>query len=83
MPSHLKPKREKSSRQRLRQYLLNGANAYDKLAHPRLNHNETVKVSLGMAVIHYDIDEAKSVFLVDAWMRMRCGLLKYRRRNLA
>ena len=63
--------RPKSHRQLLRQHLLNGTNAYDKLAHPRINHSETVKVSLGMAVIHYDIDEARSVFLVDAWMRMR------------
>jgi len=63
-------KREKSFRQLLRQHLLNGTNAYDKEAHPRLNHSETVLVSLGMAVIHYDIDEARSVFLVDAWMRM-------------
>jgi hypothetical protein len=31
---------------------------------------QAVVVQLGMAVIHFDIDERRSVLSVDAWMRM-------------
>ena len=32
--------------------------------------DETVEVQLGMALIHVDMDEKKSLITVDSWMRM-------------
>ena len=43
---------------------------YEKNIHPVEDHNEAVKVSLGMALIHIDIDVKKSLLTADAWMRM-------------
>ena len=34
------------------------------------NHLDTVRVDLGMALIHLDLDEKKSILEVDAWMRL-------------
>jgi hypothetical protein len=31
---------------------------------------QAVVVKLGMAVIHFDVDEKRSILSVDAWMRM-------------
>jgi len=43
---------------------------YKKLVHPVKNHRDTVRVDLGMALIHLDLDEMKSVLEVDGWMRL-------------
>lgn len=56
-----------SAKQRLRQHLLDG---YDKLVHPVEDHKDAVKVALGLALIHVDLNERQSFMLVDAWMRM-------------
>jgi len=42
----------------------------DKYVHPVKNHSETVRVDLGMALIHLDLDEHTSVLEVDGWMRL-------------
>ncbi len=34
------------------------------------DHTKPVTVSLGLAVIHVDLDERSSILTVDAWMRM-------------
>ena len=56
-----------SDRHRLRRHVLQG---YDKDTHPVLDHGDTVQVDLGMAIIHLDLDELRSVMTVDAWMRL-------------
>ena len=43
---------------------------YNKEIHPVLEYTEPVNVSLGMALIHVDLDEMKSLIVVDGWMRM-------------
>ncbi|CAB4062951.1 CHRNN [Lepeophtheirus salmonis] len=55
-----------SARHRLRNVLLE---KYDKEVHPVSNHSDTVVVSVGMSLIHLDINELKSTMDVDAWMR--------------
>ena len=52
--------------QRLREHLLTD---YDNLTHPVYEHDKPVNVSVGMAVMHVDIDETKSIMKVIAWMR--------------
>ena len=56
-----------SIKQKLRQDLLKN---YDKIPHPVDDPDETVEVQLGMALIHVDMDEKKSLITVDSWMRM-------------
>ncbi|XP_023320242.1 neuronal acetylcholine receptor subunit alpha-7 [Eurytemora carolleeae] len=58
---------ERPAKTRLREFLLDG---YDKNIHPVPDHTDKVKVNLGMALIHLDLDEKKSVLEVDAWLRM-------------
>lgn len=55
-------------RERLRSDLLKGYPG--KTVHPVKNHSSTVRVDLGMALIHLDLDEMKSVLEVDGWMRL-------------
>ena len=43
---------------------------YTKEIHPVKNHDNAVKVDIGMALIHLSLDEKKSVLEVDGWMRM-------------
>merc|ERR1711935_948037 len=58
-----------SPKQRLRSHLMaNGK--YHKDIHPVLEYSDPVNVSLGMALIHVDLDERKSLIVVDGWMRM-------------
>ena len=59
--------KEMTAKQRLRAHLMQN---YDKTIHPVEDHNEAVQVNLGMALIHLDIDEKKSLLTADAWMRM-------------
>ena len=59
--------KEMTAKQRLRAHLMQN---YDKSIHPVEDHNEAVTVKLGMALIHLDIDEKKSLLTADAWMRM-------------
>ena len=59
--------KEMTAKQRLRAHLMQN---YDKNIHPVEDHNEAVQVRLGMALIHLDIDEKKSLMTADAWMRM-------------
>ena len=54
-------------KQRLRKELLKN---YDKSTHPVEDHNQTIQVQLGMALIHIDLDEKRSLVTIDAWMRM-------------
>jgi len=54
-------------RDKLRTHLLT---PYKKNVHPVRNHLDTVRVDLGMALIHLDLDEKKSILEVDAWMRL-------------
>jgi len=42
---------------------------YNKDLHPVKVWTDTVKVDIGMAVIHLDLDERHSVLSVDSWMR--------------
>jgi len=55
------------ARTRLRQDLLKN---YSKDVHPVINHTHTVKVDVGLALIHLDLDEKKSILEVDAWLRL-------------
>jgi len=57
----------KSPKQRVRDHLMLN---YDKNIHPVLEYTDPVNVSLGMALIHVDLDEMKSLIVVDGWMRM-------------
>jgi len=43
---------------------------YTKDVHPVKDHRQAVRVDLGMALIHLDLDERKSVLEVDGWMRL-------------
>ncbi len=61
------PAKPKTQRERLRAHLLED---YDLHAHPVKDHEDNVTVGIGMAIIHYDVDEERSVFSLDAWMRM-------------
>jgi len=54
-------------RDKLRTHLLK---PYKKEVHPVKNHLDTVRVDLGMALIHLDLDERKSILEVDGWMRL-------------
>jgi len=54
-------------RDKLRSHLLT---PYKKNVHPVKNHLDTVRVDLGMALIHLNLDEMKSVLEVDGWMRL-------------
>jgi len=54
-------------REKLRSDLMTG---YSKDVHPVKNHMSSVKVDVGMALIHLDMDEMKSVLEVDCWMRL-------------
>ena len=61
-----------SAKQRLRDHLMTD---YDKRIHPAEDHTvedhtKAVNVSLGMALIHVELDEKKSIMIVDGWMRM-------------
>jgi len=56
-----------NERDRLRSKLLNG---YNKEIHPTKSHRDKVTVNVGMALIHLDLNEKKSILDVDAWMRM-------------
>ena len=56
-----------TGKQRLRAHLMQN---YDKSIHPVEDHEKPVNVSLGMALIHVDLDEKKSLIIVDGWMRM-------------
>lgn len=56
----------RSPRQKLRCHLLEH---YDTHVHPVKDSSKAVTVAIGMAIIHLDIDEMKSVMGVDAWMR--------------
>ena len=61
-----------SAKQRLRSHLMTD---YDKRIHPAEDHTvedhtKAVNVSLGMALIHVELDEKKSIMIVDGWMRM-------------
>jgi len=56
-----------SPKQRLRNHLML---SYNKEIHPVLDYREPVNVHLGMALIHVDFDEKKSLITVDGWMRM-------------
>ena len=40
------------------------------MVHPVNDSSDTVTVGIGLAIIHFDVDEMKSVFSVDAWMRL-------------
>merc|ERR1719266_3024215 len=59
---------EKNCRQELRAHLLQNYPSVN--IHPVFNHSEPVKVDLGMALIHLDLDEKVSVLEVDGWMRL-------------
>ncbi len=59
--------KEMTAKQRLRAHLMQD---YDKSIHPLEDHRDTVNVSLGMALIHMDLDEKKSLIIVDGWMRL-------------
>ena len=37
---------------------------------PVRTDNTPINVSIGLAVLHIDIDESKSVMIVDTWIRM-------------
>ena len=54
-------------RDKLRTHLLT---PYKKEVHPVRNHLDTVRVDLGMALIHLDLDAKKSILEVDGWMRL-------------
>ncbi|XP_059082265.1 acetylcholine receptor subunit alpha-type acr-16-like isoform X1 [Tigriopus californicus] len=56
----------RSSRQKLRCHLLEH---YDIHVHPVKDSSKAVTVAIGMAIIHLDVNEMKSVMGVDAWMR--------------
>lgn len=56
-----------TAKQRLRAHLTQN---YDKSIHPVEDHEEAVVVSLGMALIHVDLEEKKSLIIVDGWMRL-------------
>lgn len=43
---------------------------YNKDTHPVKNHTSVVKVNIGMALIHVDLNELSSILEVDAWMRL-------------
>ena len=53
-------------RDRLSQKLLSN---YNKNIHPVKNWKQSVKVDVGMALIHLDLDERHSVVNIDSWMR--------------
>lgn len=55
------------SRRRLRNKLLQN---YDTKVHPVKQHQDKVKVDIGMALIHLNLDEKSSILEVDAWLRM-------------
>ena len=54
-------------RDRLRSHLLS---SYKKEIHPVKNHEDTVRVDIGMALIHLDLNERTSILEVDGWMRL-------------
>jgi len=60
--------KEKNCRQELRDFLLGKYPSVN--IHPVYNHSEPVRVDLGMALIHLDLDEKVSVLEVDGWMRL-------------
>lgn len=66
-PTEPPPKPAKSPKHDLRSTLLAG---YDKYVHPVRDNSRKVTVGVGMAVIHLDVDEMRSVMSVDAWMRL-------------
>jgi len=55
-----------NDRARLKKMLLKD---YDKKIHPVKDWTKPVKVDVGMAVIHLDLDERRSVLDIDSWMR--------------
>lgn len=60
-------KKSLSVRQRLREHLLRD---HDKYVHPVTDHNAPVSVGMGMTLMHLDVDEARSVLKVDAWLQI-------------
>ena len=58
---------DQSPKIRLKNHLMNG---YEKDIHPALEYRDPVNVQLGMALIHVDLDERKSLITVDGWMRL-------------
>lgn len=66
--STLPPKpMHQNMRDKLRSKLLQN---YKKEIHPSKSHQDKILVNVGMALIHIDLDERRSVLEVDAWMRM-------------
>lgn len=42
---------------------------YDSTIHPVEDHTQPVVVSMGMSLIHFNIEERLSIITVDGWMR--------------
>ena len=56
----------KTEWERLHDHLLQN---YNKAIHPVLDHNNSVKLAFGIALIDFNIDEHESTMTSDLWMR--------------